>query len=254
LRYRLDIAYHGGAFHGWQKQPGLRTVQGELELWLTRLVGAAEPLAVTGAGRTDAGVHAERMAAHFDCGADLECDALLERLKAALPEDMAALALSRVPPDFHARYSATRKSYEYRLATVQSPFGRDRVWHAPRPFDLQAAQAAALTVLGQHDFSGFCRAASLRENNTCRVTLSAWEGWGVEYRYRVTADRFLHEMVRLLVGTMVQIARGVSPVGLMQEILERRDVTLCGNAAPPHGLTLIAVEYPPVHPQGDDFG
>ncbi|MEW5873635.1 MAG: tRNA pseudouridine(38-40) synthase TruA [Candidatus Zixiibacteriota bacterium] len=254
MRYRLDIAYHGGGFHGWQKQPGPRTVQGELELWLARLVGVAEPLAVTGAGRTDAGVHAEQMVAHFDCEATLECDILLDRLKAALPDDMAALALGPAPPDFHARYSALRKTYEYRLATEKSPFDRDRVWHAPRPFDLRTAQAAAATVLGRHDFSGFCRAGSLRENNTCRVTLSSWESLGAEYRFRITADRFLHEMVRLLVGTMVQIARGGSPVGLMQEIIERRDVTLCGNAAPPHGLTLIAVEYPPAFPPGDNFG
>lgn len=244
LRYRIDLSYHGAAFHGWQKQPGLRTAQGEIELWLGRLLGSPDPLPVTGAGRTDAGVHAECMVAHFDTAPIWNPQDIAHRLNAALPEDIAILALREVPDDFHARYSAKRKTYAYRLTLRKSPFERDRRWHVFPPFDLSRATEAGSMILGAHDFSGFCRATSRKENNWCNVTHSEWECDHDAATFRVTADRFLHEMVRLLVGTMVDIARGVRPVALMDEILSRGDVTLCGNAAPPHGLTLIGIEYP----------
>jgi tRNA pseudouridine38-40 synthase len=197
---------------------------GELELWLNRLLGRS-PIAVTGAGRTDAGVHAERMSAHFDTPGNVDVGALLVRLRAALPDDLAALALTPVPDNFHARYSALRKTYEYRLSVERSPFARDRVWQIPRPFEIGLAREAAKSILGEHDFSGFCLATSLRENNSCFVSQSGWDSIGAEFRYRVTANRFLHEMVRLLVGTMADIARGNRPIAAMGEILQRRDVS-----------------------------
>lgn len=243
-RYRIDLAFHGAAFHGWQRQPDLRTVQGEFEIWLTRIVGGGCPVAVTGAGRTDAGVHAEHMVAHFDAAASLDTTQLLARLTAALPEDISIQKVTAVSPDFHARYSAVARSYIYRVDSRRTPFGRDRSWRIPRPLELSVAQEAAQCILGVHDFTGFCRAASRRESMRCTVHHSYWEQTGEGFAYHVTANRFLHGMVRLLVGTMVEISWGRWPVARMGEIIAAKDVRLCGMIAPPHGLTLARIDYP----------
>jgi tRNA pseudouridine38-40 synthase len=244
MRYRLDIAYHGAHFHGWQRQPDLRTVQGELEDWITRLLGARDQIAVTGAGRTDAGVHATGMIAHFDVDSDLDCDPLCLRLNSALPADLLVNRIRPVEPEFHARYSATAREYEYRLTNQRSPFDRDRVWFSPGHLSPDELKAAASAVLGQHDFSGFCLAASRRESNLCNVTDSHWEIRDSLLIYHVRADRFLHMMVRLLVGTMVDIGRGRWSSNHLVEVLEAGDVRQCGEAAPPHGLTLTGITYP----------
>jgi len=243
-RYRIDLAFHGAEFHGWQRQPNLRTVQGELETWLTRIVGGGEPVAVTGAGRTDAGVHAEQMVAHFDAPLDLDTHELVERLSATLPEDISIQTIHPVTADFNARYSAISRSYIYRIDYRRTPFGRDRSWRIPRPFNLPVAQDAAQQILGVHDFTGFCRAISRRESMDCTVHHSTWEQTGEGCAYHITANRFLHGMVRLLVGTMVEISWGRWPVERMREILDAKDVRLCGMIAPPHGLTLAHIGYP----------
>ncbi len=243
MRYRLDIAFHGANFHGWQRQSDLRTVQGELELWLSRLLSDPDGIAVTGAGRTDAGVHATGMVAHFDTERELDCAQLALRLHAALPPDVVVNRISPVAPDFHARYSAVARSYEYRITTERTPFERDRVWQVAAPLDLSAMEGAAALVLGSHDFSGFCVAASRKEENTCDLTHSSWEQGDSLFIYRLRSDRFLHMMVRLLVGTMIDIGRGRWAPDQITQILDSGDVRQCGTAAPPHGLTLIRVEY-----------
>lgn len=245
VRYRLDIAYHGANFHGWQRQPNLRTVQGELELWLTRLLPSGEAIAVTGAGRTDAGVHASGMVAHFDTGLPLDCGTFLHRLRAALPDDMTVTRVSPVDGRFHSRYTAIARTYEYRVTDCSSPFDRDRVWTVRDPLDADRLGDAATLMLGRHDFSGFCLAVSKKDDNHCSISQSSWEKTGEQFVYRVRADRFLHMMVRLMVGTMVDIARSRWPASRMSDILRIGDVRLCGGAAPAHGLTLVAVQYPP---------
>jgi len=245
VRYRIDVAFHGARFHGWQRQPGLRTVQGELETWLSRLLPGQESVTLTGAGRTDAGVHAEHMVAHFDSASSIDAAQLIFRLKAAVPDDISILGLVPVTGDFHARYSAVARTYVYRICTRPTPFGRDRAWRIPPAFEFALAQDAASRILGEHDFSGFCLAASQRESMTCLVRESRWEQIEDGYAYRVTANRFLHGMVRLIVGTMADISRGRWPVQRMEDILRSKDVRLCGTAAPPHGLTLVRIAYPP---------
>jgi len=243
MRFRLDVVYHGREFHGWQRQPGLRTVQGELELWLARLLGGAPPIAVTGAGRTDAGVHATGMVAHFDTDTAFAPDELLRRLQVALPPDLAVKSLVPADAGFHARHSAASRTYSYRIATTPTPFGRDRHWQVFEPLDSALLSAAAAIVVGEHDFSGFCRSESRKDDNRCRVSESRWQRDEGVFLYWICADRFLHEMVRLLVGTMVDIGRGHFSLERMTEILESGDVRLCGDAAPAHGLTLELVEY-----------
>ena len=254
MRYRVDLSFHGAGFHGWQRQLHDRTVQGELESWLTRLLAATEQIAVTGAGRTDAGVHASAMVAHFDTELSFDPVHLTLRLQAAIPPDLVVHRVSPAPQGFHARYSAVARGYEYHITNRPSPFDRDRVWYVPGRLSMADLKAAATLVLGRHDFSGFCIAASRKEQNTCDLTHSSWECVGETIVYRARADRFLHMMVRLLVGTMVDIGRGRWSPGRMEEILTSRDVKLCGAAAPPHGLTLVAVEYPTDPDGAGDFG
>ncbi|HWO56975.1 MAG TPA: tRNA pseudouridine(38-40) synthase TruA [bacterium] len=244
MRYRLDVAYHGRDFHGWQKQPGLRTVQGELEVWLSRFLGDREEVALTGAGRTDTGVHALALPAHFDWPEPIDTVALHHRLRVALPHDLAILSFHRVADDFHARYSAIARRYVYRVRRGAWPFNRDRDWQVHGELAIDRLHACAAIIRGTQDFSGFCRALSLKENNRCSVTHSEWRTEGDNLTYRIRADRFLHQMVRLIVGTSVAVARGQGTPERLREILTAGDVTLCGDAAPPHGLTLEAVEYP----------
>lgn len=243
-RYRIDLAFHGADFHGWQRQPNARTVQGELETWLTRILGGHDPIAVTGAGRTDAGVHAEHMVAHFNAALNSDPAQLAARLSSVLPDDISILGISAVSGDFHARYGAVARTYVYRIDSRRTPFGRDRSWRIPRPFDLPVAQDAAIRVLGVHDFTGFCRAASRRDSMDCVIRESRWEQTGEGFAYHITANRFLHGMVRLLAGTMVEISWGRWPAARMEAILTSKDVRLCGMIAPPHGLTLARIEYP----------
>lgn len=245
MRFRIDVAYHGRQFHGWQRQPGLRTVQGELEIWLARLLGQNQPISLVGAGRTDAGVHSLQTPAHFDRDVPIDTPALARRLRVALPRDMCVLRLHRVAEDFHARYSAVARRYTYRIRLGAWPFDGDRQWQIHDALDLDALAECADVVVGTHDFSGFCRNASRRDNNSCSVSISRWHVEGAQWTYEIRADRFLHEMIRLLVGTFVAVARGRWPVQHLVDILRNGDVGMCGDAAPAHGLTLQDVEYPP---------
>lgn len=253
-RYRLDCAYHGARFHGWQRQADQRTVQGELETWLARLLGVTGPVSLSGAGRTDSGVHAEGMVAHFDLATPCDPSALCRQLAAALPADVVVHALTPVDDQFHARYSATGRTYVYRINTEPTPFGRDRCWRITGALDADRLRAAAAGVCGEHDFGGFCRAESRKENNRCRVASSRWEREEAVLLYRVTADRFLHQMVRLMVGTFVDVARGRLSPERVVEILRSGDVRLCGRAAPPHGLTLERVLYAGDDADASDLG
>lgn len=244
MRYRIDVAYHGRDFHGWQKQPGLRTVQGELEIWLSRLVGSGADIPITGAGRTDTGVHSLCTPAHFDWPEWIDTQALEHRLRVALPNDLRVILLYQVADDFHARYSAVARQYSYRIRLGTWPFDRDREWQIHDALDVDVLEKCAHTLVGRHDFSGFCRAESVRQNNCCTVTESKWTIEPPCLTYTIRADRFLHEMIRLIMGTFVAAARGRWGVERICEIMRTGNVGLCGDAAPAHGLTLERVEYP----------
>lgn len=244
MRYRLDVAYHGAAFHGWQRQPGLRTVQGELETWIARLLSDSPEVTLVGAGRTDAGVHANRMPSHFDQPSAIDAETLHHRLRVALPEDLTVLSLHRVAGKFHARYSASSRRYVYRVRLGHWPFDRDREWQIHDALDLAVLQSCADSLIGEHDFRGFCLKESHRENNLCTVTESYWRSEGPLLTYTIRADRFLHEMVRLLMGTFIAAARGRWNAHHVSGILHTGQTGLCGDAAPPHALTLEEVEYP----------
>ena len=250
MRLRMDLAYDGAGFHGWARQDGLRTVQGDLEDALTTVL-RLESVAVTCAGRTDTGVHARGQVAHVDLEVlDQGPDDLRRRLDGLLPADLRVRRVVEAAPGFDARFSAVWRRYAYRIADrpeAADPLTRGYVLARRRPLDLGAIDAASKELLGRHDFAAFCKR---REGATTIRTLLdlSWErdADGVLVG-TVRADAFCHHMVRSLVGSLVAVGEGQRPPTWPGEILAaaRRDPAV--TVMPAHGLTLEEVGYPPDH-------
>ena len=244
-RYRFTLEYHGGPFVGWQRQDNGPSVQGALEAVLARLDGG--PVTVTGAGRTDAGVHASGQVAH----ADLRKDWAPERLAAAInhhlrPQPVAVLAAAPAHPDFHARFDAIERAYRYRIVDRAAPLALERglAWRVPGSLDVAAMDAAAAHLVGRHDFTTFrasqCQALSpVKTLDLLRVRRV---GAAVEVEAR--ARSFLHNQVRSMVGTLVKVGSGRWSPDAVAEALAACDRARCGPVAPPDGLYLEAVRYP----------
>lgn len=251
---QLVLQYNGAGFHGWQRQPGVRTVQGALEEALERLCGTR--IAALGAGRTDAGVHARGQSVGVRV-ADRWTPAELRRaLNALLCDDVWVAAAAEMRPEFHARYSAVSRRYAYRIgldAAAASPFRRQRELAFRHVVDIDALSAAAALIVGEHRFVAFAvrGTAPPHDTHACRVTEAEWDARTNRLEFRITANRFLHQMVRFLVGTMLDIATGRRPLGDMLTLLTETTNARVSPPAPPHGLCLERVEYPRelyVHP------
>jgi len=248
---RLLIEYDGTAFAGWQIQADARTVQGEVE----RALGVAlrQPVGVVGAGRTDAGVHARGQVAHavldVPAGEAPDLRRLVHSLRGLLPPDVALRDAGWAPDGFHARYGATARHYRYHVTT--RPTALERAWrlHLPAVPDWDAMNAAAALLVGRRDFSSLCRTQSETLNRVCHVTRAAWVpddagAPGAAWRFEISADRFLHGMVRAAVGTLLEVGRGRRTPDDLARVLDAADRRAAGPAAPPHGLVLHAVTYP----------
>jgi tRNA pseudouridine38-40 synthase len=248
VRVRLDVAYDGTDFSGWAPQPGRRTVAGVLGAELARLLGPVEGLTV--AGRTDAGVHATGQVCHVDVAAstwDAIQDTVIRRLAGLLPPDVRVLAATPVPDTFDARFSALSRRYEYRV--TDAPWGanplraRDTLaW--PRPLDKPSLWAASLGLLGEHDFAAYCK----RKDNATTIRTVNRLDWHKEpdrvLVATVEADAFCQAMVRSLIGALLTVGDGRRPVGWPASLLARAERASDVVVAPPHGLTLVRVEYP----------
>jgi tRNA pseudouridine38-40 synthase len=241
--YKLTLEYDGTNYHGWQIQPDVPTIQRELEVAIRKV--AQHDVNVIGAGRTDAGVHAMGQVAHFSVTARLTADEWLRALNGLLPPDIAVLSVEEVPDTFHARFSAKSKLYRYRLLTRvhRSALGRNKVLHYPYPLDLEAVEAAARALVGTHDFSSFQGSPTETENPVCTVTKLTVDRFGDEVIFEVEADRFLKQMVRAIVGTLLEVGRGKLQAGDVAGILAAKDRTKAGPTAPAHGLYLVKVDY-----------
>jgi len=241
--FKLVLEYDGTQYHGWQVQPNLSTIQGTLEATIRKV--AQHEVPVTAAGRTDAGVHALGQVAHFSTTARLTAEEWLRALNGLLPSDIAVQALEEVPDAFHARYSAKSKLYRYRIfARVQrSALSRSKILHYPYPLDLDAMEVACRPLIGTHDFTSFQGSQTDNENPVCTVTRLTVDRFGDEVIFEVEANRFLKQMVRNIVGTLLEVGRGKMQAGEIAGILAAKDRTKAGPTAPAHGLYLVKVDY-----------
>lgn len=244
---KLTLSYDGGAYAGWQVQPDKPTVQGTLEAALRQIT--QEPIRVTAAGRTDAGVHALGQVAGFATATRLTNAELQRALNAVLPADVAVLSLEDAPKAFHATRDAVAKRYRYQIHNGRTPsvFDRHYAWHYPQPLDAAAMHAAGQALVGRHDFSSFETAGSERPDSIRTIhELSVARG-SQELAERVTievaGDGFLYNMVRTIVGTLVEVGVGARDVNWLAAVLAACDRRQAGQTSPPHGLFLVSVSY-----------
>ncbi len=248
-RYKLTIEYDGAGYSGWQRQDSAPSVQQVLEDAALALNG--EPVVITGAGRTDAGVHATGQVAHLDLRKDLRADKVRDALNAHLrPHPVSILNSEDAAPDFHARFDATSRSYFYRIVNRRSDLAldRNRAWRVPVQLDADAMHAAAQALVGRHDFSTFRYAMCQADTPVKTLTSIRVMRHGDEVVVETSARSFLHRQVRSMVGSLVEVGRGKVPVHWIADILKAADRTLCGPVAPAEGLYLAGVSYDPLKP------
>lgn len=241
MRYFVQLSYFGKNYHGWQIQPNASSVQEALNEALSTICNAE--IYVVGAGRTDTGVHAREMWAHFDVENELPKNTL-HRINRYLGPDIAVHRFLPVADEAHVRFDATERSYEYHLVQEKNPFLKDKAWHCPYPLDVRRMNKAAEYLFNHVDFTSFSKSRTQTKTNNCKIKSAYWEQQPDRLVFHITADRFLRNMVRAIVGTLVNIGRGKQPIESINEIIEAKDRSLAGESAPAHGLFLTRVQYP----------
>lgn len=241
MRYFIEFSYNGKNYFGYQIQPREISVQQELEKALSTLL--RQEIKTTGAGRTDTGVHAKKMFAHFDT--DLEPDQnLVYKLNSFLPDDIAVKRIFEVRDDFHARFDATYRTYEYYISSEKNPFTQDSSWQMwRRKLDIGLMNEACKILFEYEDFTSFAKLHTDNKTNNCKIYNAEWEQNGTELKFTISADRFLRNMVRAVVGTMVEIGNGKIRPEDLRKIIEKKDRNSAGTSAPPQGLFLVDVGY-----------
>jgi tRNA pseudouridine38-40 synthase len=248
MNFKLTIQYDGTDFHGWQVQENSRTIQGELE----RVIGMIEdaPVTVVGSGRTDAGVHAEGQIANVKMARPFTPEKLRNAINGNLWRDIRIMKVETVPDEFHARFSATGKTYRYRIvnAPVMSPFWRRFAHHEQKPLDVDRMTSAAQLFLGEHDWTAFASAQADGESRIRTIKNVAietrWdERGGSIIEFSISATGFLRYMVRSIAGTLLEVGQGIKDSDTIQTAIITGDRNLCGKTAPAQGLTLVKVDY-----------
>lgn len=242
-RYFLHCSFDGTSFHGWQIQPNASSVQETLNVALSTLL--REEVYTVGAGRTDTGVHASHMVAHFELAKPMEDPAhWVYKLNKFLPDSIAVQKIFPVGPDDHARFSAVKRGYVYRMIRAKNPFEVDRAWQYSGPLDLEAMNKAAALLLQVEDFASFAKAGHQSATTLCNVTRAEWIANGDLWEFHIEADRFLRNMVRAVVGTLVEVGQGKTSLSEMEEIIQSGKRSQAGTSAPGCGLYLNKIEYP----------
>lgn len=241
MRYFLEFAYNGQNYFGWQKQPKQISVQEVLENSLSTIL--RQSIAITGAGRTDTGVHARQMFAHFDRDEELPKD-LVHRLNAFLPKDISVYKIHRVTDEAHARFDALERTYHYFVQIEKDPFNFDFAWQIRHEPDLDKMNQGAELLLGKQDFSSFAKLHTDVKTHICEVNFAKWERCGSELKFTITADRFLRNMVRSIVGTLIEVGKGKINLDEFNNIIAQKDRSFASGSAPAQGLYLTEVVYP----------
>ena len=240
---RLVICYDGSRYRGWQRLSGAdNTLQGKIETALSRILG--ENVEISGSGRTDAGVHASLMVAHFDSDSPLDTVFMTDKLNRLLPPDISVYRLRAVKPDAHARFDATARMYKYYVTTAKMPFNRQyrcRLFQTP---DFERMNEAAQTLFDYTDFTSFSKLHTDVKTNNCKIMHAAWTRVDdVTWVFTIQADRFLRNMVRAVVGTLVEVGRGKMTLEGFRQVIEKKDRCSAGNSVPGHALFLVDVGY-----------
>lgn len=242
MRIFLWLSFDGTAYHGWQIQPNGMSVQEKVQQCLSTLL--SQPIAVTGAGRTDAGVHARTMVCHFDIDRELDADQLCYRLNRILPRDISCGRAERVSEDMHARFSAKRRTYRYFIHTQRDPFLRHYSVETHWKLDFKMMNEAALWLTTQDDFKAFCKAGADNKTTLCQVTTAQWVSTSpTTWYFEIAANRFLRNMVRAVVGTLFEVGRHRMTLEQFREVVATGTRSDAGESMPAHGLFLWDIEY-----------
>ena len=262
MRFFITLSYDGTRYHGWQIQPNGDSIQQRLQEALSTLF--RQPIEVVGAGRTDTGVHAKKMVAHFtieDSKMENESTGALElcqdnssifnlqssikyRLNKLLPHDIAVQEVRQVPDDMHARFSATERTYHYYIHTHKDPFQQAYSWQVNYPLDFTQMNEAAKVLLEYKDFTSFSKVNTDTRTNICDLRAAHWDQLAPsQWRFTITANRFLRNMVRAIVGTLVEVGRGRITIDDMRRIIEAKDRCQAGESVPAKGLFLVDIKY-----------
>lgn len=242
MRYFIELSYNGKAYHGWQNQPNAITVQQVLEEALSVLMKTK--MEIVGAGRTDTGVHASQMFAHFDTEFELDISNLVYKLNAILPNDIAVHDLFKVKDDAHARFDAESRTYHYKISTTKNVFTIDFAYRFEVPLDVKKMNEACKILLRHKDFQCFSKSNTDVKTYYCNIENAEWIEEQKGLIFIITADRFLRNMVRAIVGTMINIGLGKIQVKDLMAIIESKNRSEAGYSVPAHGLYLTQITYP----------
>lgn len=242
LRYFIEFAYNGKNYHGWQSQPNASSVQETLSKAVSVILRSE--IELMGAGRTDTGVHAKQMFAHFDTEENLETDFLVAKLNSYLPKDIVIYRIILVSEKAHARFDAVKRTYEYHIHTYKNAFENESSWYVFQKLDLEKMNKAAKMLFDFEDFQCFSKVNTDVKTYNCKIMEANWQQKGEKLIFTIAADRFLRNMVRAIVGTLVEIGSGKKALEDFKNIIESKDRTQAGTSVPAHGLYLTKVEYP----------
>ncbi len=242
MRHFLELSYNGTPYHGWQRQPNAISVQEVLEDALSTLLRTK--MQIVGAGRTDTGVHAKQIMAHFDCNNELDPTQLRYKLNAILPSEIAIQKIDKVRSDAHARFDAISRSYEYHVTLEKDPFAINKSYYVKKPLDVDRMNEAAKLLLNYTNFKCFSKSKTDVKTYNCTITNASWEMSNGELVFKISANRFLRNMVRAIVGTLIEIGEHKLKKEDLIRIIKSEDRGQAGYSVPAHGLYLTRVQYP----------
>ncbi len=243
MRYFLELAYNGKNYHGWQIQPNAVSVQEVLNDCIGKVL--REKINIVGCGRTDTGVHASYFVAHFDSSHDeIDGQQFCHKLNRFIPRDIAVFSLTKVDEETHSRFSAVSRTYEYHLVEQKNPFLQELAYQSHVSLDFDLMNEAAQILFEYIDFTSFSKLHTDVKTNNCQIMYAQWEKKDDKWIFTIKADRFLRNMVRAIVGTLLEVGRAKMSLQQFRDIIEAKDRSLAGTSAPAHALYLVGVGYP----------